>query len=136
MIVTKGLNSLVDIGEFNCNAWLTTSSIHCRNLKYAYLKSSHIFCVQVLVQAGLLNQEDITDEMTEFWPRHSTADVTEMQRHERFSFAVARTLDLTNEQLQHGLETTKTHERLQMLHDELADGRGYLAARNSLKGLL
>ena len=97
----------------------------------------HLHNVQTLVQAGLVSQDEATgDDVTEFLPRHISADVTEMQRHERFSFAVARTLDLTNEQLQQCLEISRTDERLVLLHDELADGRGYLAARNSLKGLL
>lgn len=90
----------------------------------------------MLVQAGLLSHDDMTDDMTEFLPRQRTEEPTEAQRHECFSFAVARTLEMTTEQLQHTLELTQTHERLQLLHDELADGRGYLAARNSLKGLL
>ena len=92
---------------------------------------------QVLVQAGLVSKDEVTgEELTEFLPRHSGEDMTEMQRHECFSFAVARTLDLTSEQLQECLQVTQTHQRLKILHDELVDGRGYLAARNSLKGLL
>lgn len=98
---------------------------------------SCLYNVQTLIQAGLISQDEATgDDLTEFLPRHLSADVTEMQRHERFSFAVARTLDLTSEQLQQCLEFRRTDERLVLLHDELADGRGYLAARNSLKGLL
>jgi len=60
---------------------------------------------------------------------------TEAQRHERFSFAVARTLDLPEQQLQEHLTTTSTAERLGTMYDALVDGRGYLAARSTLKDM-
>ena len=86
------------------------------------------------MQARLLSQEELASpEFTEFLPKQSrdSLDLTEMQRHEKFSKA----LDLPSSVLQQCLEFTQTHTRLDLLHDELAGGRGYLAARNSLKDL-
>ena len=92
--------------------------------------------MQMLTQAGLIGSADTAhDRLTEFLPEHSMEDVTEAQRHERFSFAVARSLDLPEQQLQEMLSTPCTATRLTALHDALADGRSYLAARSALKDM-
>ena len=92
--------------------------------------------MQVLTKAGLLGAYD-TASLTEYVPSsgQSVDEPTEAQRHERFSFAVARTLDTTEEQLQELLAMTSTAKRLTSMYDALADGRGYLAARSTLKDM-
>ncbi|KAL3152518.1 hypothetical protein ABBQ32_001551 [Trebouxia sp. C0010 RCD-2024] len=92
---------------------------------------------EVLTKAGLLEAQDSASQLTEYFSAagQSFEDLTEAQRHERFSFAVARTLDTTEEQLQKLLAMTMTAQRLISIHDVLADGRGYLAARSTLKDM-
>ena len=91
----------------------------------------------MLTKAGLLGAQDTASQLTEYFSAagQNVVDLTEAQRHERFSFAVARTLDTTEEQLQELLAMTNTAERLISIHDVLADGRGYLAARSTLKDI-
>ena len=113
---------------------------HC--LLACILASSEIYCnncsmesVQVLTKAGLLGAHD-TASLTEYVPSfqigQSVDEPTESQRHERFSFAVARTLDTTEEQLQELLAVTSTAKRLTAMYDAVGDGRGYLAGRHVL----
>ena len=92
--------------------------------------------VQDLTKAGLLGTQDAAG-LTEYFTSsgQSVDEPTEAQRHERFSFAVARTLDTTEEQLQELLAMTSTAKRLTTMYDALADGRGYLAARSTLKDM-
>ena len=92
--------------------------------------------LQVLIKAGLLGARD-TASLTEYFTStgQSVDEPTESQRHERFSFAVARTLDTTEEKLQELLAMTSTAKRLTAMFDALADGRGYLAARSTLKDM-
>lgn len=95
--------------------------------------------LQVLTKAGLLGASDTANErLTEYFTgaAQSVDELTEAQRHERFSFAVARTLDMTEEQLQEVLVTKSTAKRFTLLFDTLIDGRGYLAARSTLKDML
>lgn len=94
-------------------------------------------CLQVLTKAGLLGPKDTVSQLTEYFSTtgQSVDKLTEAQRHERFSFAVARTLDITQEQLQELLAMTSTAKRLTSVYDTLADGRGYLAARSTLKDM-
>ena len=91
----------------------------------------------MLTKAGLLGAQDTASQLTEYFSAagQSVVDLTEAHRHERFSFAVARTLDTTEEQLQDLLAMTNTAERLTSIHAVLADGRGYLAARSTLKDM-
>lgn len=92
--------------------------------------------MQLLSKAGLLGaSESANDRLTEYFTEQSVDDPTEAQRHERFSFAVARTLDMPDEQLQGLLAMTCTATRLAAMYDALVDGRGYLAARSTLKDM-
>ena len=92
--------------------------------------------LQILNTAGLLGASDTAhDRLTEYFTGQSVDEPTEAQRHERFSFAVARTLDMPDEQLQELLVMTSTAQRLALMYDALIDGRGYLAARSTLKDM-
>lgn len=98
--------------------------------------TSRRLLVQSLTQAGLLGaSETANDRLTEYFTGQSVDDPTEAQRHERFSFAVARTLDMSDETLQELLVMTSTSRRLAIMHDALIDGRSYLAARSTLKDM-
>ncbi|KAL0022923.1 hypothetical protein WJX77_008050 [Trebouxia sp. C0004] len=91
---------------------------------------------EVLNKVGLLGaSETAHDRLTEYFTGQSVDEPTEAQRHERFSFAVARTLDMPDEQLQELLVMTSTAQRLAAMYDALIDGRGYLAARSTLKDM-
>eukprot|EP00899_Mesostigma_viride_P011905 jgi/Mesvir1/20715/Mv14911-RA.1 len=57
----------------------------------------------------------------------------DISRSEKFSFAVARTVDMTVDQQQELLAMRDTRERLEVVLQVLSEGRGYLAARSSLK---
>lgn len=61
--------------------------------------------------------------------------VSETVRRERFSFAVARTLDLGYADRQAVVEMRSTSERLNKAEMGLAEGRNYLAARSSLRDI-
>ncbi len=56
--------------------------------------ASNVYAVlQILNKAGLLGASDTAhDRLTEYFTGQSVDEPTEAQRHERFSFAVARTL--------------------------------------------
>ena len=95
--------------------------------------------LQILTKAGLLGASETTNErLTEYFTStgQSVDEPTETQRHERFSFAVARTLDMTEEQLQELLATKGTAKRLRLMYNILVESRGYLAARSTLKDML
>lgn len=63
--------------------------------------------------------------------------LTEADRREKFSFALARTLDdLSVEDLQQLLEDESTSQRLQRIESALSEGRRYLAARSTLRDAL
>ena len=63
------------------------------------------------------------------------ADVIAAERHERFSFAVTHTLDVPTAELQELLDMQSTAERLRRAEVVLTDGRGYMAARSTLRDL-
>ena len=58
---------------------------------------------------------------------------TEDERRERFSFALARTLDMGPERLQQLLYSRSTGERLRAAEALVLEGRAYLAARSTLR---
>ena len=92
----------------------------------------------MLTKAGLLEASGVTnDRLTEYFSNagQSVDEPTEAQRHELFSFAVACTLDMTEEQLQELLAMRSTAKRLTAMYAALVDGRGYLAARSTLKDM-
>ena len=59
--------------------------------------------------------------------------MSEDERRERFSFALARCLDFSQERLQALLYCTSTAERLRAAEALVLEGRSYLAARSTLK---
>jgi len=60
-------------------------------------------------------------------------DYSEAERRERFSFALARTLDMGPERMQQLLYTRSTAERLRASEELVLEGRAYLAARSTLR---
>lgn len=60
-------------------------------------------------------------------------EFTEDERQERFSFALARTLDMGPERLQQLLYSRSTGERLRAAEQLVLEGRAYLAARSTLR---
>lgn len=59
--------------------------------------------------------------------------VSDAERRERFSFALARTLDFGPERLQELMYSKSTAERLRAAEALVLEGRAYLAARSTLR---
>jgi hypothetical protein len=72
------------------------------------------------------------------WGGHDSdyALACEARRRQRFSFALARALDLDEEMQQLVLRGTSTTQRLRWLEHHLEEGLGYLRARQSLRTAL
>lgn len=62
--------------------------------------------------------------------------MSDAERRSRFSFAVARSLEIDDAVLQRLMYVTSTAERLRLLEAVLLEGRGYLAARSTLRDTL
>ena len=91
---------------------------------------------RLALTAGLLGDEATAAERTQSYIcSDALRDVAEEERRERFSFAVARTLDLGQPGLQAALYCESTAERLAEAEAVVVEGRNYLAARSSLKDL-
>ena len=93
--------------------------------------------MQTLTEAGLLNSADSARErLTEFFIGHHVGEVTEAQRHEKFSFAALCAFCLeSTQQLQDMLDTKSTAERLTAAYNALADDTSYIAAKRALQDL-
>lgn len=59
--------------------------------------------------------------------------MSDAERRERFSFALARTLDFGPERLQGLLYSQSTAERLRAAEALVLEGRAWLAARSTLR---
>eukprot|EP00898_Chlorokybus_atmophyticus_P009116 jgi/Chlat1/9205/Chrsp97S08407 len=68
-------------------------------------------------------------------PIDDDAAISEVERRQRFSFAIARALDLPVAEQQAMLELQDTIARLRAAEAALLDGRSYLAARSTLKDM-
>ncbi|KAK9808745.1 hypothetical protein WJX72_002947 [[Myrmecia] bisecta] len=92
--------------------------------------------MQVLGKAGILgSSQGFKDRVSEYLCLQTVQPTTEMERQERFSFALARTLDVAPAVMQSMLDMRSTAERLQQAEAALVDGRAYLAARSTLRDL-
>ncbi|KAL4857698.1 hypothetical protein ACK3TF_002126 [Chlorella vulgaris] len=90
-----------------------------------------------LVQAaGLLGDEQtMAERTTEYVCSDALRQVSEDERRERFSFALARKLDLGQEELQQLMYSQDTSERLRVVEEHMIKGRAYLAARSTLRDM-
>lgn len=90
-----------------------------------------------LVQAaGLLGDEQtMAERTTEYVCSDALRRVSEDERRERFSFALARKLDLGQEELQQLMYSQDTSERLRVVEEHMTKGRAYLAARSTLRDM-
>ncbi|PSC70354.1 serine threonine kinase isoform A [Micractinium conductrix] len=92
--------------------------------------------MQMVQMAGLLGEEEtIPQRTTEYLCSDALRAVSEAERRERFSFALARTLDFTPHQMQDLLYCQDTGERLRAAEELILEGRNYLAARSTLRDM-
>lgn len=86
--------------------------------------------------AGLLGEEETMGERTtEYLCSDMLRQVSEAERRERFSFALARTLDFEPHRRQDLLYCQDTGERLRASEELILEGRNYLAARSTLRDM-
>ena len=102
---------------------------------------SHPEMLEASKRAGLMgNQDEMSvdiNECTEFICSEAKATEEEREewRREHFSFALARTFDFGEKELQQLLFMEKTEERLKHCHIKLQESMKYIIARKSLKDL-
>ncbi|KAL4448385.1 hypothetical protein ABPG75_005604 [Micractinium tetrahymenae] len=92
--------------------------------------------MQMVQMAGLLGEEaTMAERTTEYLCSDALRQVDEAGRRERFSFALARTLDFGPQRLQELLNSQDTGERLRAAEELILEGRNYLAARSTLRDM-
>ncbi len=101
---------------------------------------SHPDMIDASKRAGLMGSYDETseyDECVEFICSEAKASQEEQEqwRREHFSFALARTLEFSEAELQDLLFIESTDTRLKHCHEKLQEAMKYVIARKSLKDL-
>lgn len=102
-------------------------------LKHQETVSGNPEIIEYITDSGLLGDHSaIQDRVVEYLPSDICSNASDSFRREMFSFAVARTLDIPDQELQMLLAMTNTKNRLNKLEEVLCSGRNYLAARSTL----
>lgn len=92
--------------------------------------------MQMVQMAGLLGEEaTMAERTTEYLCSDALRQVDDAERRERFSFALARSLDFEPQRLQELLNSRDTGERLRAAEELILEGRSYLAARSTLRDM-